>query len=74
MPGAVGDEVGLLIPAEVDVATGYRRYHRDQAGRSGCRAGDALPIEEIRQVIDDPAGLATCPPVTGAAWNASGAC
>jgi DNA-binding transcriptional MerR regulator len=53
------DEVGLLPPAWVDPASGYRRYRRDQGERAGQirmlrRAG--LPIEEIRQVIDDPAG------------------
>jgi DNA-binding transcriptional MerR regulator len=53
------DEVGLLPPASVDPASGYRRYRRDQAGRARQIAmlrWDDLPIEEIRQVIDDPAG------------------
>jgi DNA-binding transcriptional MerR regulator len=56
------DEVGLLPPASVDPASGYRRYCRDQAGRAKTiamlRGGD-LPIEEIRQVIDDQAGDVT---------------
>jgi DNA-binding transcriptional MerR regulator len=53
------DEVGLLLPASVDQASGYRRYRRDQAARAKSIAmlrWDDLPIEEIRQVIDDPAG------------------
>jgi DNA-binding transcriptional MerR regulator len=53
------DEVGLLRPASVDPASGYRRYRRDQAGRARQIAmlrWDDLPIEEIRRVIDDPAG------------------
>jgi DNA-binding transcriptional MerR regulator len=53
------DEVGLLPPASVDPMSGYRRYRRDQAGRARQIAmlrWDDLPIEEIRQVIDDPAG------------------
>lgn len=52
------DEVGLLAPASVDAATGYRRYHRDQAGRARqirMLRCNSLPIEEIRRVIDDPA-------------------
>jgi DNA-binding transcriptional MerR regulator len=53
------DEVGLLPPASVDPASGYRRYRRDQAVRARTIAmlrWNDLPIEEIRQVIDDPAG------------------
>jgi DNA-binding transcriptional MerR regulator len=53
------DDVGLLPPASVDRASGYRRYGRDQAGRARTIAilrWDDLPIEEIRQVIDDPSG------------------
>jgi DNA-binding transcriptional MerR regulator len=53
------DEVGLLPPASVDPVSGYRRYRRDQAGRARTIAmlrWDDLPIEEIRQIIDEPAG------------------
>lgn len=53
------DEVGLLSPASVDPASGYRRYDGEQAGRARqirMLRWDDLPIEEIRQVIDDPAG------------------
>lgn len=53
------DEVGLLPPALVDPASGYRRYRRDQAVRARTIAmlrWNDMPIEEIRQVIDDPAG------------------
>jgi DNA-binding transcriptional MerR regulator len=56
------DEVGLLPPASVDPASGYRRYRRSQAGRARQIAmlrWDGLPIEEIRQVIDDLAGTVT---------------
>jgi DNA-binding transcriptional MerR regulator len=52
------DEVGLLAPAAVDAATGYRRYRRGQSGRARqirMLRWDGLPIEEIRQVIDNPA-------------------
>jgi DNA-binding transcriptional MerR regulator len=55
------DEVGLLLPASVDSSSGYRRYRREQARRARQIAmlrWDGLPIEEIRQVIDDPAGAA----------------
>jgi DNA-binding transcriptional MerR regulator len=53
------DEVGLLSPALVDPATGYRRYRRDQAARARLirmLRWDGLPIEDIRLVIGDPAG------------------
>jgi DNA-binding transcriptional MerR regulator len=42
------DELDLLRPAEVDAATGYRRYRRDQL---------EMPLDEIRAVLatDDPA-------------------
>jgi len=52
------DEVGLLSPAEVDPVSGYRRYRRGQLRRTFLirmlRWID-LPIEEIRQIIDDEA-------------------
>jgi len=53
------DEVGLLSPASVDPATGYRRYRGGQARRARqirMLRWDDLPIEEIRQVLDDPTG------------------
>jgi DNA-binding transcriptional MerR regulator len=53
------DDVGLLPPSSVDATSGYRRYRRSQAGRARQIAmlrWDGLPIEEIRQVINDPAG------------------
>jgi DNA-binding transcriptional MerR regulator len=55
------DEVGLLPPASVDPVSGYRRYRRSQSGRARQIAmlrWDGLPIEEIRQVIDDQTGTA----------------
>ena len=42
------DEVGLLTPASVDPASGYRRYRRDQAGRARQIAmlrWDGLPMQ-----------------------------
>jgi DNA-binding transcriptional MerR regulator len=55
------DEVGLLAPAEVDPQSGYRRYRRGQLRRTWLirvlRWLD-LPIEEIRQVIDDETATA----------------
>lgn len=52
------DEVGLLLPASVDPASGYRRYRREQAGRARQIATlrwDGLPIEEIRRQAPRPA-------------------
>jgi DNA-binding transcriptional MerR regulator/catechol 2,3-dioxygenase-like lactoylglutathione lyase family enzyme len=56
------DEVGLLLPASVDPASGYRRYRRGQARRARQIAmlrWGGLRIEQIRQVIDDQAGTVT---------------
>jgi DNA-binding transcriptional MerR regulator len=51
------DEVGLLAPADVDAATGYRRYRRDQMARARrirqLRWLD-LPIDDIRPLVDEP--------------------
>jgi DNA-binding transcriptional MerR regulator len=50
------DDVGLLAPAEIDPATGYRRYRRDQIGLArliGELRWIDLPIEKIKQVIAD---------------------
>jgi DNA-binding transcriptional MerR regulator len=51
------DQVGLLRPAVVDPATGYRRYRPDQVRRArligGLRTVD-LPLDAVRQVLDDP--------------------
>ena len=55
------DEVGLLLPASVDEASGYRRYRREHASRARLIAmlrWDGLPIEGIRRILDDPAGAA----------------
>jgi DNA-binding transcriptional MerR regulator len=54
------DELDLLRPAEVDPATGYRRYRRDQVetARTIARLRDLeMPLDEIRTVLaaDDPA-------------------
>jgi len=56
------DQVGLLPPAEADPATGYRRYHRRQAGQARkirMLRWDGLPLEDIRQIIGDQAGTIT---------------
>jgi DNA-binding transcriptional MerR regulator/effector-binding domain-containing protein len=49
--------VGLLIPAEVDEATGFRRYGADQIGDAllikRFRELD-LPLEHIRTLLDAP--------------------
>jgi effector-binding domain-containing protein len=49
------DEIGLLVPAEVDRASGYRYYRYDQANRAEAirilRRLD-MPLEEIRELLD----------------------
>ncbi len=49
------DDVGLLVPADVDPATGYRRYQRSQLRDArvikALRSMD-LPIEEIKLALD----------------------
>jgi DNA-binding transcriptional MerR regulator len=57
------DEVGLLAPAEVDGASGYRRYRVGQIPLArlilALRCTD-LPIDGIRQVLDSgPGDVAT---------------
>lgn len=48
-------EMGLLVPAHVDPATGYRRYSDDQLADAAVivrlRALD-LPLDAVRRVID----------------------
>jgi len=55
------DEVGLLRPAFVDPATGYRRYRPGQV-RLGALIGAlrrvGLPIDDLREVLADPDGEA----------------
>lgn len=50
------DERGLLVPAQVDPATGYRRYRasqlRDAVALQALRAAD-VGLDEARGVIDD---------------------
>ncbi len=55
------DRIGLLRPAAVDPATGYRRYRAEQVDRARLvrrlRALE-LPLDEIRRLLDlDPAAL-----------------
>ena len=53
------DDVGILAPAEVDPASGYRRYRRDQIRHArfiqALRFVD-LPVEEIRTALADDTG------------------
>jgi DNA-binding transcriptional MerR regulator len=53
------DDVALLNPAEVDAATGYRRYRRSQVREArviqALRWLD-LPIEDIKRAVADPTG------------------
>ncbi|MFI7637535.1 MerR family transcriptional regulator [Nonomuraea sp. NPDC049400] len=49
------DEVGLLKPAFVDPATGYRRYRSEQTQRArliGTLRRIDLPIDAIREALD----------------------
>jgi DNA-binding transcriptional MerR regulator len=56
------DDVGVLVPAEVDAESGYRRYRRDQVHQArliqALRWID-LPIEEIRAALADATGTST---------------
>src|SRR3954469_7106362 len=48
-------EIGLLEPARVDEATGYRFYALEQAGRADAirrLRGLELPLEDVRRVLD----------------------
>ena len=48
------DDVGVLVPAQVDPATGYRRYRRGQVGdgRTAALLRELeLPLEEVREVL-----------------------
>lgn len=51
------DEVGLLVPAEVDRSSGYRYYRSSQANQAEAirilRSVD-MPLEEIRQLFGEP--------------------
>lgn len=53
------DEVGLLRPASVDPATGFRRYLPEQVQQArlihAVRRVD-LPIDAVREVLEDPDG------------------
>lgn len=49
------DELGLLVPAEVDRATSYRRYRRAQLerARSIARLRELdLPLDEMAAVLN----------------------
>jgi DNA-binding transcriptional MerR regulator len=56
------DDVGVLVPAEVDAESGYRRYRRDQVHQArliqALRWID-LPVEEIRTALADATGTST---------------
>jgi len=52
------DDVGLLVPARIDAATGYRYYRPDQLDRARAIRSlrwTALSVEDTRTVLDDPA-------------------
>jgi DNA-binding transcriptional MerR regulator len=56
------DDVGLLVPAEVDAETGYRRYRRSQVREArlirALRCID-LPVEEVRAAMAAATGAGT---------------
>ena len=55
------DDLGLLLPAEVDAVSGYRRYAPYQVERARLVASLRLvgmPLARIREVVDMPAALA----------------
>ena len=55
------DDLGLLLPAEVDAYSGYRRYAPDQVERARLVASLRLvgmPLARIREVLDMPAARA----------------
>jgi DNA-binding transcriptional MerR regulator len=56
------DEIGLLKPASVDPATGYRRYQPDQLQQArlirALRQVD-MPIESVAHALRGPEGLAS---------------
>lgn len=55
------DDLGLLLPAEVDASSGYRRYAPDQVERARLVASLRLvgmPLARIREVLDLPAARA----------------
>lgn len=50
------DTAGVLVPAEVDVATGYRRYSDDQVRAARLIAGlrrVGMPVAEIAEAVRD---------------------
>jgi len=55
------DELGLLKPVVVDPVSGYRRYQREQVRQArmicALRRAD-MPIDAVRQVLEDPDGEA----------------
>lgn len=54
-------DLGLLVPADVDPRTGYRRYSRSQVTRARRIRALRLvepPLEEVRRVIDGEASAA----------------
>lgn len=50
-------DLGVLVPAQVDTTTGYRRYRRSQVadGRTAALLRELeLPLEEVREVLAEP--------------------
>jgi DNA-binding transcriptional MerR regulator len=54
------ERVGLIQPAAVDPATGFRYYRRDQVGsaRLTCRLRSIdVPLDDVRRCLEDPGCL-----------------
>jgi DNA polymerase III subunit beta len=54
------DGAGVLVPASVDPATGYRRYADDQIRSARLIAGlrrVGMPLAEITQAVQDPSSV-----------------
>ena len=66
-------DVGLLEPALIDPATGYRRYSSDQVTTAQAirRFRDLdMPIDDVRRVLEAP----TTRPATGRSSPTSSGC
>jgi DNA-binding transcriptional MerR regulator len=53
-------DIALLVPADIDAGTGYRRYSTDQVGDAHLirRLRDLdMPLAEIRRVLVEPDGV-----------------
>jgi DNA-binding transcriptional MerR regulator len=60
------DELGLLRPAVVDPATGYRRYRPEQIRQArliGALRRVDVPLDAVRAALDNPGGGSLRPAV-----------